>query len=162
MQVSGVGGATGPVIAELYDATPSASFTATTPRLVNVSVLKTIPTGSLLTAGFVIGGATAKTVLVRVIGPRLALAPFGITDAMPDPKLELFSGQTVIASNDNWGGDAQLSAVGAAVGAFTVTDATSKDAILVITLAPGNYTVQASPVAATTGGLAIVEVYEVP
>ncbi len=162
VQISGVGGATGSVIAELYDATPVSAFAPSTPRLVNVSVLKNIPTGNLLTAGFVIGGATAKTVLVRVIGPRLALAPFGITDAMADPKLELFSGQTVIASNDNWGGDAQLSAVGASVGAFAVTDVASKDAMLVITLAPGNYTVQASPIAATTGGLAIVEVYEVP
>ena len=81
---------------------------------------------------------------------------------MVDPKLELFSGQTVIASNDNWGGDVQLTAVGTSVGAFAVTDAASKDAMLVITLAPGNYTAQASPVAGTPGGPAIVEVYEVP
>jgi hypothetical protein len=159
VQVSGVGGSTGAVIAELYDAT--ATFTPTTPRLTNVSVLKTIPAGNLLTAGFTIGGATAKTVLVRAIGPRLALAPFNIGGAMADPKLDLFSGQTVIASNDNWGGDAQLTAVGNAVGAFAVSDAASKDAMLLVTLPPGSYTAQASGVN-NTGGLAIVEVYEVP
>ena len=161
VQVNGVGGATGAVIAEVYDSTPAANFTASTPRLTNVSVLKSIPAGSILTAGFVIGGSTAKTVLVRAIGPRLALAPFGIGSAMADPKLDVFSGQTVIASNDNWGGAAHLTTVGTAVGAFAVTDAASKDAMLVITLAPGSYTAQVSGVN-NTGGTAIVEVYEVP
>ena len=80
---------------------------------------------------------------------------------MADPKLDLFSGQTIIASNDNWGGDAQLTAVGTAVGAFAVADGASKDAMLLVTLAPGNYTAQVSGVN-NTGGLAIVEVYEVP
>lgn len=161
VQISGVGGATGAVIAELYDSTPNGTFTAATPRLANVSVLKNIPAGQILTAGFVIGGSTAKTVLIRVIGPQLGKAPFNIGGVMADPKLDLFSGQTVIASNDNWGGDAQLTTVGTAVGAFAVTDAASKDAILLATLKPGNYTVQASGVNGT-GGMAIVEVYEVP
>ncbi|MEY2881684.1 MAG: hypothetical protein RLZZ15_4064 [Verrucomicrobiota bacterium] len=161
IQVTGVGGATGPVIAELYDATPASAFVATTPRLVNVSVLKTIPAGSLLTAGFVISGSTAKTVLIRAIGPGLARPPFNVRGAMADPKLDLLSGQTVLASNDNWGGDAQLTAVGTAVGAFAITDATSKDAMLLVTLAPGGYTTQATGVGGT-GGAAIVEVYEVP
>jgi len=69
--------------------------------------------------------------------------------------------QTVIASNDNWAGDAQLAATSNSVGAFSVTDASSKDAMLLITLAPGNYTTQASG-AANTGGLALVEVDELP
>jgi hypothetical protein len=161
VQVTGVGGSAGAVIAEVYDGTPVGSFTASTPRLINVSVLKGIPAGSILTAGFVIGGSTAKTVLVRAIGPRLALAPFGIGGTLADPKLDLFSGQTLIASNDNWGGDPQLTAVGDAVGAFAVTDAASKDAMLALTLAPGSYTAQVSGVN-NTGGLAIVEIYEVP
>src|SRR5581483_2929146 len=151
----------GLVIAELYDATPAGLFATTTPRLINVSVLKSIPSGSILTAGFVIGGSTAKTVLVRAIGPALGLAPFKFSGVMSDPKLELYSDQTVIAANDNWGGDAQLTGVGNAVGAFAVTVATSKDAMLVISLAPGSYTAQVSGVAGASGS-AIVEVYEVP
>ena len=159
VQVGNVGAVGGTVvIAEIYDATPAASFGATTPRLVNVSVLKQIGTGATLTAGFVIGGATARTVLVRAVGP--ALAAFGVGGAMADPKLELFSGQTVIAANDNWGGDAQLTATGTAVGAFGIANAASKDAILLVTLAPGSYTAQVSGVGG--GGTALVEVYEVP
>ena len=102
VQVSGVGGATGTVIAELYDATASGAFTTTTPRLVNVSVLKQIGAGETLTAGFVVGGATAKQILIRAVGPTLGTA-FGIPGVMADPKLDLFSGQTVINANDNWG-----------------------------------------------------------
>ncbi len=158
---SNVSGGAGAVIAEIYDATPTAAFTATTPRLINVSVRKQIDAGTTLTAGFVvgpIGGTVARTVLVRAIGP--GLAAFGVPGTMPDPKLELFSGTSVIAANDNWGGDAQLTAAGSAVGAFSIADPASKDAMILITLAPGNYTAQVSGVAA--GGVALVEVYEVP
>ena len=148
----------GTVIAELYDSTPSASFLGTTPRLINVSVRKQLATGATLTAGFVVGGTTAKTVLVRAIGP--GLAAFGIGDAMPDPTLALFSGSTQIAQNDNWGGALPLTTAGNAVGAFTIPLFDSKDAMLVATLAPGNYSAQVTGNGA--GGSVLVEVYEVP
>ncbi|WP_414661321.1 immunoglobulin domain-containing protein [Horticoccus sp. 23ND18S-11] len=162
IQISGVGSAAGAVIAELYDASANGGVTTSTPRLVNVSVLKQIPAGGILTAGFVIGGGSgaAKTVLIRAIGPTLGVAPFNVGGAMADPKLELFSGQAVIAANDNWGGDAQLTAVGGSVGAFALANAASRDAILLVTLAPGSYTAQVSGVGG--GGAALVEVYEVP
>ena len=47
------------------------------------------------------------------------------------------------------------------VGAFALP-AASKDAAIVATLAPGNYTAQVAPVSGTAGGTAIVEVYELP
>lgn len=157
VQVSGVAGATGEVLAELYDA--STSFGAATPRLTNVSVRKQIEANGSLTAGFVIGGATARTVLVRAIGPGLGV--FGLTGFMVDPQLSLFSGQTKLAENDNWGGDPQLTDAGGSVGAFALANAASRDAMLLMTLAPGNYTVQISG-AGGVGGEALVEVYEVP
>lgn len=160
VEVSGVGNATGTVIAELYDATPAATFSATTPRLVNVSALKQVGTGGVLTAGFVIQGVLPKQVLIRAIGPTLALPPFEIAGTMADPKLDLYLGQTVIASNDNWGGTTSLLAALSGTGAFSL-GATSKDAALLVTLFPGSYTAQVSGVAGSSG-LAIVEVYEVP
>ncbi len=160
VQITGVGGATGVVIAELYDATPAASFTSATPRLINVSVLKQINAGEILTAGFVIGGSGSKTVLIRAVGPTLGLAPFNIGGVMADPKVDLFSGQTVIAANDNWGGGTRLASAFASVGAFTLS-ATSKDAAILVTLQPGSYTAQVNGLN-NTGGIAIVEVYEVP
>lgn len=158
VQVGDAGTASGTVIAELYDSTPDASFTAATPRLVNVSVLKQIATGTSLTAGFYVGGTTAKTVLVRAMGPTLSV--FGVAGTMLDPQLALYSGSTKVAENDNWGGDLQLSSAGDSVGAFSPSSATSRDAIILVTLAPGSYTAQVSGVG--SGGLALVEIYEVP
>ena len=40
VRVSAAGNGTGTVIAEIYDATPNPTFSKSTPRLINVSVLK--------------------------------------------------------------------------------------------------------------------------
>ena len=157
VRVSAAGNGTGAVIAELYDATPAANFSKTTPRLVNVSVLK--PLGDRLAVGFVLAGLGTKTVLIRAIGPTLGGAPFNVSGVVNDPRLDLFSGSTRIANNDNWGGSAPLVSAFASVGAFALP-ASSLDAALIVTLEPGNYTVEVSGVNNTTG-TALVEVYEV-
>ncbi len=158
VRVTGVAGATGTVIAEVYDATASANFTAATPRLLNVSVRKALGTG--LTAGFVLGGSGPTKVLIRVVGP--GLAAFGVPGTVVDPQLVLFNDKSVkIGENDNWGGTAELTAAFNSVGAFAFPSATSRDAALIATLQPGGYSVQASGVGGTTG-VGIVEVYELP
>ena len=160
VQVAGKGSDTGTVIAEMYDATPGR--TATTPRLTNLSTLTDIGAGSNLAVGFVIGGTSARTLLVRGVGPTLASA-FGLGGTMADPKLELFNNSTgqKIGENDNWGGDASLATAQASVGAFALANGSSKDAVLLVTLAPGQYSARVSG-ADSGGGTAIVEVYEVP
>jgi hypothetical protein len=158
VKVSASGNGTGTVIAEIYDATPSAQFEASTPRLINVSVLKHLGTG--LTMGFVIGGLQSKAVLIRAVGPTLGSAPFNLSGVVADPQLSLFSGATSIGSNDNWGGTPALTSAFNSVGAFQLP-AASRDAAIMTTLAPGDYTVQVSGVGGTTG-MAIVEVYELP
>jgi hypothetical protein len=154
-KVSGHGA--GKVLAELYDATPAGQFTPTTPRLINVSVLKNIGDG--LAVGFVIGGSTPRTVLLRAVGPTLAAAPFGVVGAAADTRLALYSGATEIGANDNWGGTPELTAAFAQVGAFALS-ADSRDAALRVTLQPGAYTLQVAGVGGT--GAALVEVYEMP
>lgn len=153
VKVSGTGA--GAVIAEIYDSTPAPAFTATTPRLVNVSVLKQIGTG--LTAGFVVGGNTPMKLLIRAIGP--SLAAFGVSGAVADPQLTLFSGSTRMAENNDWGGAGELSAAFTQVGAFPLPTG-SKDAALLLTLPAGNYSVQVNSLGGT--GTALVEVYEAP
>jgi autotransporter-associated beta strand protein len=160
VHVTGADGTGGAVLVELYDGTPAEVATPTTPRLLNVSVLKSIAPGGLLTAGFVLSGTTGKQVLIRAVGPTLAAAPFNLSGLMSDPKVDLYRGSTVIASNDNWGGGADLTAVFTRTGAFALP-AASKDAVLLVTLGPGAYTAQVSGVGGTAG-LVIVEVYEVP
>ena len=149
--VSAVGSGTVKVIAEIYDATPTASFTTATPRLINVAVRKHLGAG--LTMGFVLGGSTPTKVLVRAIGPTLGA--FGVPGTVVDPQLALFnSASAKIGENHDWGGTAELAAAFGSVGAFALP-ATSKDAALLVTHSPGLYSVQAS-------GVALVEVYEVP
>lgn len=155
--VSAAGSGAGLVIAELYDATPSDTFVAATPRLINVSVRKHL--GSGLTVGFVLGGSAATKVLIRAVGPTLGV--FGVPGVVADPQLTLFNDKSAkIGENNDWGGTVELTAAFGAVGAFGLP-ATSKDAAVWVTLQPGLYSVQVAG-AGTTTGVALVEVYEVP
>lgn len=160
VQVTGKADTSGLVIAEIYD--HSTGRTATSPRLINLSSLTQIDAGANLAVGFVLRGSTARTVLVRGIGPSLGTI-FGLGGVMSDPKLELFNNDTgsKITENDNWGGDAQLMDAAASVGAFALADTATKDAVLLVTLAPGAYSARVSGVG-SSAGTAIVEVYELP
>ncbi|MBS0662048.1 MAG: immunoglobulin domain-containing protein [Verrucomicrobia bacterium] len=159
-KVSGKNNTTGTVLAEIYDANPG-TYSASTPRLINISARATMANDNPLIAGFVVGGTTAKTLLIRAIGP--ALVPYGVTAAMPDPYLEIIrSGQSSASySNDNWGGSALVTSVGNSVGAFALTDGAGKDAVLLVTLDPGVYSAKVTGVN-NTSGITLVEVYEVP
>lgn len=157
MQVSSSGGTSGTALAECYDAT--ANWTPSDPQLTNLSCLDSIPAGTILTAGFSIGGSTGKTVLIRCGGPFLA--SLGLKNTMPDPQVTLFNAAAAVqGSNAGWGGDAQIAKVANAVFASAYNSG-SADSAMVITLAPGTYTVQASSVSGVAG-TALVEVYEVP
>ncbi len=160
VQVTGKADTSGLVIAEIYD--NSTGRTATSPRLINLSSLTQIDAGANLAVGFVLRGSTARTVLVRGIGPSLGTI-FGLGGVMSDPKLELFNNDTgsKITENDNWGGDAQLMDAAASVGAFALADTATKDAVLLVTLAPGAYSARVSGIG-SSAGTAIVEVYELP
>ena len=154
-QISGVGGATGVSLAEVYDADADASVS----RFVNLSARNNVGSGdAVLVVGFVIDGTTSETLLIRGIGP--SLAGFGVGGALPDPQLRLFNQQgKSINENDDWGGAAQLVSAFGQTGAFSLA-AGSKDAALLVTLQPGVYTAQVSGVAGSTG-IALIEVYEV-
>jgi hypothetical protein len=128
-------------------------------HLTNVSLRAWIgPDAPLAIAGFVIAGTTSKTVLVRAVGP--GLSKLGVPGALSNPKLQVFSGSALWFENDDWSGDALLVSIGESVGAFPVADASSKDAMLAVTLPPGSYTAQVSGVERATGTV-LVEIYEV-
>jgi hypothetical protein len=124
--------------------------------VINISTRATLAANGTLFGGFVIGGTQPQTVLIRVVGP--GLTQLGVTGALADPTLELFTGSTSIATNDDWSGT-QAATLMARVGAFPLA-AGSRDAVLVRTLQPGNYTVQAKGKAGAAGEV-IFEVYEV-
>jgi hypothetical protein len=161
---SGASGDGGVALAEIYDSTPPGSRSPTSPRLINLSGRAQVGTGAnALIAGFVIGGTTSETVLIRGSGP--ALVQFDVTGTLPDPELQLYSlssnGATLLASNDDWGGDPMIALTAASVGAFAWTDPASADCALLVTLPPGAYTANITGIQGATG-VALVEIYEVP
>jgi hypothetical protein len=109
-------------------------------------------------------GETPRQFLIRGIGP--ALTAFGVTGALADPVLTLTTALgTTVATNDDWSINstattAEITSASLKVGAFALS-ANSKDSVLLISLAPGNYTALISGANDTTG-IALVEVYEVP
>ncbi len=147
--------ASGIALAEVYD--PDLS---TSQRLVNVSARGFAGTGTnALTPGFVISGAAAKTMLIRVVAP--SLARFGVPGLMANPRLSVVPlGQDyAIAENDDWGGTAELKAAFETAGAFDLSSDDSLDAAVLVRLPPGGYTVVVEDVADGTGQV-LVEAYE--
>jgi phosphodiesterase/alkaline phosphatase D-like protein len=147
----------GVAMLELYDPAPAAG-----PRVINASTRAFVGTGAeILIAGFVVGGNGPLRVLVRAIGP--GLIPYGVLDALADPLLTVFAGQTAIASNDNWSSPAnaaEVVAAAAASGAFALANG-SRDAALLLTLPPGSYSAQVSGAGNGTGS-ALIEIYPLP
>ena len=162
-QISGASGDTGVALVEVYDATQSPTLSS--PRLINISARVQVGTGgNNLFAGFVIGGTTAKTLLVRASGP--ALVPFGVSGTLPDPQLQLYRSNsdgtsTLLGTDTGWGGDSQIAATAASIGAFSWGTSATPDCAILVTLSPGAYTAQVSGASGDTG-TALVEVYEVP
>jgi hypothetical protein len=129
-------------------------------RLINIATRGTVGDGNSLTAGFVIN-KNAKVLLIRAVGPTLAA--FGVGGAQPDPSLTLYSGQTAIATNDDWGTGArptEIQTAAAQVGAFALLNG-SRDSAILVTLEPGAYTAMVSGKAGGAAGDALIEVYEV-
>ena len=112
-------------------------------------------------AGFVIGGEAEKTLLIRGVGPGIAM--FGLDDATPDVAIELFNDSTEsITSNDDWGSNTnatEIETVADSVGAFPF-ETDSKDAAILVTLEPGLYTVQLTGPNDSVG-VSLIELYEV-
>ncbi|HZE13089.1 MAG TPA: hypothetical protein VE086_04965, partial [Chthoniobacterales bacterium] len=107
---------------------------------------------NVLIGGFIITGTDPKKVIIRGIGP--SLSAFGVPGALQDTTLELFTGNTSIAFNDNWR-DTQ----GADIQATGFQPSDDRESAIVQALAPGAYTaiVRGKDNAA---GIGVVEGYD--
>jgi hypothetical protein len=153
------GGGTGVALSEVYDASPNAR--AEYQRLVNISTRgESGPGENLLIGGFIVVGNAPKKVLIRGIGPTLA--GFGVATPLSDPRLQVYRGKELLGENDNWSATngAEIADAAKKTGAFELPNG-SKDAAIVLTLAPGAYTAQVGGNGSDTG-VALVEVYEIP
>lgn len=129
-------------------------------RLINVSVRTEAGTrDQTLIVGYVIAGDARSSLPVLVRGAGPALEPFGVSNWLADPQISLRSDTVLVAENNDWAGDAEISSVAARVGAFPFLDPRSRDAALYQpTIAPGSYTVLISDALGGTG-VALAEVY---
>ncbi len=120
--------------------------------------------GSLI-PGFVVSGTQNKRVLLRVVGPTLQADPFNMAGALPDPQMTLkrWNGAAFVdvANNSDWGSNANVAEIRQVtdqVSAFPLVEG-SHDAVLLLDLAPGQYTIMADD-ATGADGLVIVEIYD--
>lgn len=159
--VDGENGDTGIGMIELYNVSTKQT-TALGDDIVNLSSRGYVGKGDqVVIAGFVVGGDSPKTMLVRGIGP--SLGRFGVPNPLSNPKLQIYRGDKVIKENTDWsvGNDPiAVRRVSLAAGAFAL-DEKSADAATLITLDPGTYT---GVVSSEDGseGVAMVEIYQIP
>jgi arabinan endo-1,5-alpha-L-arabinosidase len=125
-------------------------------RLVNLSVRSSAGKGDqTLIMGFVVAGGGLRQILIRALGPKLT--EFGVTNAVPDPKLLVFDSHgTVIGANDDW--PVTLADTASRVGAIPLTP-DSKDAGLLMSAAPGVYSAQVTGDESGTS-VALAEAYD--
>jgi hypothetical protein len=180
--VEGVGGTTGQGLVEAYE------LDRTTARIANLATRAYADrNGREMVGGFVVEGAAGATkrILIRVLGPSLARAPFNLTGTMDDPELEIrnAAGDLLIKADD-WAlesdggvglendfrplvesyGEKQIFATGLA-------PANRREPCVLVDLPPGNFTVTVRPFEfrsrnpaldqPAVPGVGIIEVYEI-
>jgi outer membrane protein assembly factor BamB len=145
------GTAPGNALVEIYDA----QIDNLSSRLINLSARTEVGANQAVTVGFVIGGTTSRSLLLRAVGP--GLEEFGLTGVLGNPSITLLRDQDIESSNDDWGGNVSVRQTAEQVGAFPL-EAASRDAALLATLPPGAYTARVTG-EPDQSGVVLVEVY---
>ena len=150
--IRGKNNTTGIALGEVYLLPPNNAS-----ELVNLSGRALTLTGdNVLITGLIIGGQTTKQIVVRAIGPTLHAQ--GITGELLDPTLDLYDRNgAILRSNNNWStapNHAQIQATGLA-------PSDNRESAILMSLAPGSYTVIVRGVNGTTG-VALIEAYALP
>jgi hypothetical protein len=112
----------------------------------NVSTRLPVGNGdNALIEGFIVQGTagSAKKIIVRAIGP--SLIPFGITDALTNPTLEIHnSSGATIATNDDWRntqvGDLITGDQSAEINNSGLAPNNDLESAIIANLTPGSYT----------------------
>ena len=144
----GTNGSTGIGLIEVYDVGAYGNA-----RLLNLSGRAFVRTGDNVLIGGLIVRSLSQQLLVRAIGPDLSTR--GVTGALQNPVMELHdSNGALLASNDNWQSAPNSSAISSA----GLAPDDSRDAAILLTPGPGQFTAIVRGVGATTG-VALLEAY---
>jgi hypothetical protein len=141
----------------IFDSAPNWRWPVSTPtpgaKLANISTRLRVETGdNALIGGFIVTGTQPKKVLVRAIGPSLP-----VNGKLADPTLALYSGPTLLETNDNWGDSANKQAIIAT----TIPPSNNLESAIVRTLPAEGSAYTAVVRGANNGtGVGLVEVYD--
>ena len=156
--VQGAGGTQGVATVELYDLTPNNGST-----LANISTRGLVQSGdNVLIGGFIVTTQPVN-VLIRATGP--SLIPFGVSNALANPRLDLHDANGTLAANDDWqttetGGVISQDQAGY-IQSTGLAPGNSAESALIAELAPGNYTAIVQGVSGGTG-IGLIEIYTIP
>jgi hypothetical protein len=150
--------------------TPTPTPTATPPPglVGNVSTRLPVGTGdNVLIEGFTVQGpaGSTKKIIVRAIGP--SLTPFGVTDALPNPTLEIHdsgNNNIVAATNDDWKvtqlGNLITADQSAEIAASGFKPGNDLESAIIANLPPGSYTAVVRAAGGTNTGTGVVDAYD--
>lgn len=149
--------------------------------VLNTSLRGRVTPDHPLIAGIYIPGTEPRQVLIRVCGP--GLAQFGVKDVWADPNFGIYSGEYPLpvvsfrasfsVHYSDWSDPPPLSdgtkvdpvpalqKLFATLGEFPLPVG-SKDAVQLVTLTPGAFTIVARTAAGDPGGEALIEIYPLP
>jgi len=180
--IEGAGGGTGVALAEAYEVNRDSA------KIINLATRGFADrSGREMHGGFFVQGAAGSTkrVLIRVLGPSLARAPFGMSGVLDDPELELRNAAGFpLVRNDDWSTGAEGGASvendfrpfvftygEKAVFATGHAPSNRREPCVMLDLPPGAYTVIVRPFELrdpdpgrdqpAVPGVGIVEVYEI-
>ena len=156
-RISSANDGTGIALVEAYEIESDAT------RFINLSSRAFVgPGDAAAIPGLVVTGASARTYLIRAVGP--GLADFNVAGVLARPSLVLLRGTIPVHANDGWETAASptlLAATASRVGAFALKPG-SADAAMVVTLEPGAYTaLVTSASGGNASGQCLIEIYEV-
>ena len=147
--IKSANGTPGVGLIEIYD------LDLTSPaELGNLSVRADVQSDpNVLIDGVILSPGASKRVLFRALGPDLTAS--GVAGALQDPTLELHDvNGALLATNDNWNQAANANEFPA-----NLVPADARDSVILMTLAPGNYTSIVRGANGTTG-VALSEAYK--
>jgi hypothetical protein len=149
--LSGKQGASGIGLVEVYDGERTS-----TPRLLNISTRGQVQTGNnVMIAGVILGGSDYARVIFRGLGPSIAINGAPVPGTLANPTLELRDGNGgAVGFNDDWRQDHE-----AEIQASGLAPADDREAAIIGSVAPGNYTAILRGKTGSTG-IGLVEAYK--
>lgn len=146
-----------PSITPTPNPSASPSPTVSGEALLNISTRARAETGNnVLIGGFILGGGTsAKTVIVRALGPSLGAQ--GVLSPLLDPSLQLFSSSgQLLASNNDWMTNSNAQEI--IDSGLAPLD--PRESAILTALNPGAYTAVVTGIDGTSNNIALVEVFD--